>query len=823
MNIVKATQFLLREAWWKIKPRPLYSFEPDKKPNKLVYILGMFGGFFYRNFQRRHEALRIAYRNQERRKTEYTIPLQILHHSKGMIIFLGFTFGLVLLGDWGIRGISHLISNIQLNWFQLIIESLNFFIIPDRDFLKLVLEVLIGAISAILGLLYALYGVGFQITTEKYSSKVIDYVNQETVGNFFFRLLVFTDVFAILVLLRVQLISLYPSLSFAAVIMMVIICLVGIIVFKSHYALSLKPKSLFERLQSDIKEDIRLASDRNRYSYKSWSIVQRSRMRTQDLFLLVGTLFEDLWHAENWNDVIFAPRVLSNLLTEYAKKKKYIDRERGWWFPQSQVEVKASNMSSLAIKLNFELQGKGPLMMGNPDYLWFEDSIFQILQNVESRIDVNRDKTHLLTYVINFYQTTLAGDYSQDRYGRYEKTVAGLYENQEIDAFDKYLDAFFGLYEKIKTDDELDVYLNAYFAVGLTLVEGFGYSKYQEIIKSMVNLRGRMNYTREHVSSLDLPSLFYDQILDYWDRLNLEVQCEGRVITPQTRLEKETLDDVRVKEKQYFDKFFDKLSKHQNTILADLYKKGNYKRVAQFIKVRFEWFSRMIYIGKTSLAEQYSSVVAGGGVYLPFLSKQILLEFEFWEVLEKLIFPSVIENCPTLFKSLTSSLVLMLPVINTDEKDIDSIVYRNRLPVVIGGFAYLFSELRQNNSFLAEYVRIIELGYKPGAFVRAIEMLANPKEVGGRNLAIKLINWETTRYHHWFVELLRQIDQLPKTYDNVRFYGGLQEVADHPSKFIRELSYRAFNPEEECMDEFVDWIKKREIIKELILILKKKT
>ena len=197
---------------------------------------------------------------------------------------------LVVLGDWGIEKIVTVLSHIQASWFQSLISHFNFFILPERDFLELVLEISIGAISAILGLLFALYAVGFQITTEKYSSKVSDYVNQETVGNYFFKLLVFTDLFAIAVLLRVKLLVIPPSLSFIVAMVLVAICLLGIIVFKNHYILTLKPKNLFERLWSETKENIWLASDQTQYSYNSWSIVQRSRMRTQELLSILKAL-----------------------------------------------------------------------------------------------------------------------------------------------------------------------------------------------------------------------------------------------------------------------------------------------------------------------------------------------------------------------------------------------------------------------------------------------------------------------------------------------------------------------------------------------------
>lgn len=821
MEILRAIQFFFRRISWRPRTAPTYSFDVEKKPNWLVYAWGVFAGFFYAMFQRRRESLRVLYRNQERRKTEYTIPLQIVRNSIGTVMVLILALAAVLFADWGVDHLATALSHVQAGWFQALVARFDFFTLPDREFLKLVLEISIGAISAILGLLSALYGVGFQIITEKYSSKVSDYVNQETEGNYFFKLLVFTDIFAIAVLLRVQVLMLAPSVSFVTVLVLVVICLLGIIVFKNHYILTIKPKNLFERLQSDIKISVQLASDRTRYSYNSWSLVQVSRMRTQEHFSILKALFEDLWHAENWNDVIYTPMVLANLITDYAKRKKYIDRERGWWFPQTQVEVKANNMSTLTLKLNFELQGKGPLRIGSPDYLWFENSIADILKAVESRVGTAPQDTHLLKYVIDFYQTTLAGDYEKDEFGRYQKTVTGLYENQETDAFEKYLDGFFALYEKVQTDDELGSYLNAYFAIGLTLIDGFDYTKYQEIIKSLIGADGQLTRTREELARLDLPGVFYKQVLDYWDRLDLEVRCEGRVITPQSRLEKETLDDARAKEKQYFDKFFEKLITHNNTVLRDLYSKGKQKELAMFIKGRFEWISRLLYVNKVGLADEYGAKIAGAGIYLPYLPKQILLDSEFWEELEKMLFPSVIENCEKLFKVLAGLLTLMLPVINAEEKNIDNIMYRNRLSLILGGFVFLVCEFRQDYRLLVEYVQTIEVAYQPGQFVKAMEVLSKPKDVGGLDLTLKLINWELTRYHHWFGEIMGKIWELPKTYDNVRFYSGLQEVADHPSKFIRELSYHLSQPEEETAEAFVEWVQKREAMRQLVELFKK--
>jgi hypothetical protein len=85
-----------------------------------------------------------------------------------------------------------------------------------------------------------------------------------------------------------------------------------------------------------------------------------------------------------------------------------------------------------------------------------------------------------------------------------------------------------------------------------------------------------------------------------------------------------------------------------------------------------------------------------------------------------------------------------------------------------------------------------------------------------------LIHSETPRYHHWFGLVHQKVDALPKKYDHVRHYGGVQEVADHPSKFIRELSHGVSFLEETIIDAFSEWVQKRAAIKELVRVLKTK-
>src|SRR3989344_8459586 len=113
MKIIRAIWFFVRKISWRPRTAPTYSFDVEKKPNILVYAWGVFAGFFYSIFQRRRESLRIHYRNQERRKTEYTIPMQIVRYSMGTILFLVLALALVMLGDWGVDRLATALSHVQ--------------------------------------------------------------------------------------------------------------------------------------------------------------------------------------------------------------------------------------------------------------------------------------------------------------------------------------------------------------------------------------------------------------------------------------------------------------------------------------------------------------------------------------------------------------------------------------------------------------------------------------------------------------------------------------------------------------------------------------
>ncbi|HOX10597.1 MAG TPA: DUF2254 family protein [Candidatus Moranbacteria bacterium] len=799
-----------------IKRKKKYSYPGDENGNIFYQFFSRLFGFIYYQFQKRKEGFRVSSFKLQLRIKEYKIVNEIVRLSGEIIsliiIFIVVSFAIDLLIS---KTSAWLIGLDQLQGFS---NSLSFIRVPGRDFIELFLEISIGAISAVLGLLFALYAVGFQLSTDKYSSEVSDYVNEETVGSFYFKLLVFTDLLAISVLLRTEFFD-YPEpiFSFAIACLMVVISLLGIIIFKSHYIVTIKPKHLFERLWSDIRDNIKTASDKSSYKYKSWSLVQHARNNTRKLLRLLENLFDDLLKIKNNSDAIYAPTVLAFVITEYAGNKKYIDRENGWWFYQKHDLAKSGSSSESIIKLNYELQGTGPLFLPKPDLSWFEDNAFTLFQKIQSHaINSNPD---LLSHVIKSYQTILSGDYSKTNSG--QKKIYGIYENQEIETYDKFFRSFLDLYKNITKQEDLNDYLNAYFTTGLVLIDGFKYKKYKEIIRSLVGNDGKLSNGQGFVENIDLPSIFYEQFIDYWKRLELEQGCEGKIMTPVKNLEEEMLGSVKSREKELFKKFFSEMLHHQEDVIIDLIKKKDYENCAHFIKIRFEWISRMFYLNKFTLANEFSQDISKCAAYILTIPKEILIKLELLEEIEKIIFQSILKKRKALFVELSKILSLIISVLNVNETNTDMFILRNRLVVILGGFLFLHSELEQNKKMLIEYVKIFEKSYRPGYFIKSIEILGDARNIGGIDLTTKLIQWETTKYHNWYTQIHHKILEMPKTYDHVRFYSGMQEVANHPSKFIREVSYGLGNIEDDSVEKFVEFIKRREEVLSFVTVLSK--
>jgi len=806
----------------------------DKKPNLFKRGLDQIRGNAYFQLQDKMEKARVARYNRLNSIEEQGLGFQFASASRSMfgalllVIFLAFVIDFSI--SWNLNTLAQqgkdikILTSLPLEYRIPIIDLK----LPTIDFIQTFIGVAIAAISTILGLIFALYAVGIQLTTQTYSSEVSDYINNERVGNFFFKLLIFTDLFLLYILIEINLINIYPGASFLIALILITLSVLGVLVFKNSYILSLKPKGPFGRMLGETDKYITIATNRKSFAYRSASAIFHAKTGLRKTIGLIGIFFEDLKRAGNWNDAVYAPLVLSQVLVNYISKRKYIDTERGWWFFSRHKEVKGNDSISLVLKLNYELKGTGPLNIPTPDTNWVEDEILSWFKQFNQEVDGNKEKEKFVLQLISAYQAILFGEYEKDKNGHYKKTTIGAYGNQEFYIFNIFLNSFLDLFNKIDQNNEeiMSAYTMTFFAVCQSVIDGFEYDQIEKAISSMIGSDLKLGVKKEEVKRLDFPSKFYHKLNDYYERLEVEQHLEGQIITPKEFLVREIIDGLKEEETSEFIKQIDRLTKFQEQMALVLYKNKNFKSLAQLVRSRLEWFARLLYLNKYDLAEKYADVIPKLGVYIGLMPKDILVEVDFQLQIERMIFTACMENKPKLFDHLLRSLLLNLLTLNdgtdlTDKTQQAQWIKRNRILVILGGFVYLVSQFEQKQNILVDYVNTVEKVFKEGFFAKIVDALADVKGLG-LNMHLQLINSETSRYHFWFGQMHHKIDQLPKTYDDIEHYSGMQEVADHPSKFIREISFDLHFLEESIIESFSEWVQKREAVKELIKILKSK-
>ena len=266
---ILAYQFqLLYKHFFKRQKRSFDYGDPyiNKKPSIFRRALDKALGNAYFKIQQKREIIRVYKYNRLNRIEEQNIGFQFARASQRIFIALFATILLSLVIDFSIAWINNFayLSNIRL-WS--VLDSLNNLFVsynvpsihlelPSIAFIQTFIGISVAAISVVLGLIFALYAVGFQLTTDKYSSEVSDYINNEKVGNFFFKLLIFTDLFLLYVLLEINIINIYPIFAFLISIALISLSLFGILTFKNSYLTGLKPRSLFGRMLNEAEKYI---------------------------------------------------------------------------------------------------------------------------------------------------------------------------------------------------------------------------------------------------------------------------------------------------------------------------------------------------------------------------------------------------------------------------------------------------------------------------------------------------------------------------------------------------------------------------------------
>lgn len=831
LPIERAKQFLIKflKNWLNecLSEKHFTLIENDLRVDEDIpwytYLPSVFFGKLYVFYKNREEKLRVETFNFFEKLSDSRIIHEILFHSRFFFLIL-ILFLLITVIPYASF----------INHFSLASDSI-----------KVLLGIYVAGATAILGIIFALYAVGFQTTTARFSSNVTDYLNSEKVGKFFFNLLTFSAIFSLFVLLLQHGTTQVLILPFIFSTFLFVTSLVGILIFKDDYITKLKPRQVFQRLYDQNLDTIRLIND---YNYpniksfrlarqanvksfqlylpikKSWSIIMTFQKHFDDRLNINESLYNDLVSEGRIDDATIGIVAMGYLLAEYLSVKHFIDRKFGWWFPIYEDVVKTESAEMLPIKANYEAMGIGKLALPKKDYDWVEDRILKFFKKVQTDTDFSK-QPKIGNALILAYEITLAGKFVKTEKGL-EKKLRGAYENQHFDIVDKALSQFVSLgeiLEGVKACEEN--YLNSFGQVKTVCIDGFSQRSFPgklndwetELTDKLNQLVSRriIGADFSYIVSWKLPSYFYSLLVQTSEQLNTEFLVEGKLTTPIEWLRKDITKKVKDKENETIEKY-------QKEIINPLLKLADTNSASIILGMFNQLISQEKWEHLNLSIKNFAQALMN---YFPEIKNEEFIEQELREPIDFGTFESLVNRKKLIF-AFYLRLFLLTQIhlsVYIDKSELESILKVIRRPLMLGGLAYLISELDQDNYYILLFTREFERLYPKVSLAELYDNAVEITKKSGMETVFRITYEEATRYRYFYRRVLNTIDDLPKDYitsGSVPFGLSSTETVKHPSEFIRELATFKFSDMDECIDGYVEWLKKREEIKKLISILK---
>lgn len=801
--------------------------EERKEHVIVVKLLGLLGYTYYL-FKNGQERFRIRLYKLRDDIESFRIVYEIGLHSRKLL----FTSVLTLLASVFIYFFIYSFS------FQLSVESVR----------NLLLAYFAG-ITALLGIIFAFYSVGFQIATSKFSSEVTDYINHEKVGNYFFKLLVFSGIFSLVVAVIQHGVTFPLIVPLIIATVLVIFSLLGILIFKDDYITKLNSQSIF---QSIYTENIRALKEVNKYhtpsissfrltrnpnvssfrlhleTHKSWSIVMTLQKLVEKRMRIHKILFKDLVRQNSLDDASHGIMLLGYFFNSYLEIKHFIDSDKGWWFPTYQELVRADNMSMFPLKANYESKGIGRMGTTKQNDTWLEDTILNNLKEIQNDKElINSPK--IVNALIYSYETILAGRFERTKKGM-QKTVRGVYELQDFQLAEKVLASFFELGNKLTDEGTMAEYLNAFGQIKTTISDGFSLREFpgqlaewkpsfNKSVKALYQGK-KLLQKKDGLIELHLPKYFHLLLTSYQEQIQAEYFAEKRIVTPEEWLLKESEKVASTYEKEIVEKF-------TFLLLDGLFSLQEKSQMFQenIPTIIFALFNQLISSGQWEFLEKiiikYKAKLA---IAFAKVSTDKFLELELREPIEFGTFASLVRRKKIVFIFFLRLYFLAQLHINhkVDRTNAEELLRTARRPLMIGALAYLVSELDDDFYYVTQVTKLSEPLFPQADLASVFETTKKMKVALGMSTLSQIIHEESSRYRHFYRRVINSIFDLPPDWiSHGGMFAGSTQTVKHKSKFIRRMGEFELSDMDECFDGYIEWLEKREKIKSLVNVLQR--
>ena len=798
----------------------------ERKKPWIVWKIYLLLGLLYHLYKTKQEGARIFWNNFRDSFVNIQILYEVIFHSRKLLIL---TLVILLVSS---AYYFHIFPNSYLPLSNSIIVSL--------------LTAYFAGVTALLGIIFAFYSVGIQISTSKFSSEVIDYINREKVGQFFFKLLVISGLFSLSVLILQYIVSFPLVIPFVIATFLVVTSLLGILIFKEDYLVKIKPDNLFDQLcdeniralklinhynTPDIKS-FSLVSNINISSFKlylrswsSWSLVMAQQKKTNQRLRIHEHLFNDLIRASSIDDASHGIKMLGYLMDSYIEIKHFIDTDRCWWFPSYQDFVSAEDMGMFPIKSNYESMGIGKLGVPKSDLDWFEDKIIKQIGKIQNNTEIIKNP-QIMSALIYTYETIMAGRFQKTILGL-EKKVRGVYESQYFELSERVFGMFIELGEKVTDQNGMSDYINALGNIKTVMMDGFSLRHFpgkvvdwhDEFTRNIVALAGKKKVCdKETIINKKLPKYFFDLFADYRDRLDVELQVEGNLITPISWLEKELVKNVEQEEDLLKEKFL-------NILLEGTYclwdKSSEISLKKNINLILFGLLNQLISSGSWTLIEK--TIIKYRVEFLKIfleIKSDDFFELELREPIEFGTFSALVRKDKTVFDFYCGLFFMSQIQLNTttNPKDLTKMLKLARRPLMLAALAYVVSELEDDPHYVSKVTDMCESLFVNAELSKIFKLTKDAKVGLGISTLFQVINEESNRYRPFYREIINSILELPADWASNGAGIALSQTVIHKSNFIRKLASYRLADMEECFDGYVEWLEKREQMNKLVNI-----
>jgi hypothetical protein len=659
-----------------------------------------------------------------------------------------------------------------------------------------VLEVSIGAVSALLGLVVALYVLGLQSTIESYSSDVSGYAATEGATGSYFDLLVFTDLLLLVLLIRVWAFATYPLASLILALVLVALCLAGVLVFREHYVIAMKPSQLIYRMANDIGESISIATDRRSFHARSSTVVATERERARTRLGLLQTFFHDLVRLGRLHDAAIISQTVSQLLLEYCTKKPLIVHME-WWCPTRNEPLDPWNSIELEVSLMMEHAGRGMATIPRSNEQWFEDAAFSVLHDtLTSPVPLTNDLA--VESAAASLQHLLCG-YSVPGSRGIQVKYAGLWELQRPDLVHRSLKELRDLADGSPPQNLRHTmwYADVLGDIGATVARKSDTETVLAVVDEIFRHPRKAGRQLIPVKWPDLPQHSHAVVSDIASEVQLEVRAEGEARTPCSWQRQQVKQSLEKWEADEAKSVLNELIEMQSSVAKSALESKIPKAPAAHLKARLIWLITLAQGDRLMWAEERSEWLIG----LPSAVQSSFGDVEdlhLRDTAEVLLFNATVQHCPSTARFairtlLDAFVVLITGYANDDDPHHRKAVELNRAVCVVGGYLYLIAEFSQDFDLLREYDS--QLASHMGEdYVDAVEYFSGGEGAGPPGFTFTgTIMFETERYHGWFRSTTDQIERLPRTSKERQILGPPVSVVQHPSSFIRQIAGDGWN------------------------------